>query len=132
MLKSRAFVSARQRFNRVFARILPVALLLALAACGGGGPEADAERAARQWLDALNAGNIAAAQAISMEQTRAMLQMASAMGESGNMGPGNYAITDVTVNGDNAALVTVRDEDGDDVVLDLVRVDGRWLVATRK
>jgi hypothetical protein len=131
MLKSIDVHATLWRVRR-FARLLPLAVLLAVAACGGSSPEAGAERAARQWLDALNAGNIAAAQAVSAEQTRAMLQMAAAMGESGGMGPGRYSITDVTASGDNAARVTVLDEDGDYVVLDMVRVNGQWLVAAGK
>jgi hypothetical protein len=123
---------AIQLHVRRLASWLPLAVLLAVAACGGSSPEAGAEQAARQWLDARNAGNIAAAQAVSAEQTRAMLQMASAMGESGSMGPGRYSITDVTASGENAARVTVLDEDGDYVELDMVRVNGQWLVAAGK
>lgn len=104
-------------------------LALALSACGGA--EGAAEKTASQWLDALNEGNTTAAVTMSTETTQALIQMAGAMGQS--MGPGKYDITGVEMTGDNTARVTVDVEnDENDTMLDLVRVDGDWKVGFKK
>ena len=103
--------------------------LAGIVACSG--PEAGAEKAARQWLDALNAGNVTAAQELSTEATKAIMQMGAAMGES--MAVGKYKIKSVTMSGENAAQVTVDTEkETEDMVLDLVRIDGQWKVGIKK
>ncbi len=112
--------------------LLVLALFLSLAglvACGG--PEAGAEKAARQWLDALNDGNMTAAQEISTDATKAIMQMGSAMGQS--MAVGKYKIKSIVMSNDNAATVTVEAEkENEDMVLDMVRVDGKWKVGIKK
>ncbi len=115
--------------------ILAAAAAFALAACGGGGGGGGSgsgpEKAARQWLDALNANNLTAAQEMSTDATKGMIIMAQSMGE--DMAVGKYKITNVSTTSDNAAQVTVKVEgSGEEVMLDLVRIDGKWKVGIRK
>lgn len=112
-------------------------LALTLAACGG--PEAGAQNAAEQWMDALNDGDLDKAKELSTDSTRALLEMGSAVGsamggsESGqSMGPGKYTITKVEMTGENTARVSVESEKGEANALDLVRVDGDWKVGVNK
>lgn len=123
------FPAARRLATRTRALVGAGALALTLAACGGA--EGAAENAAKKWLDALNEGNLTAAAEMSTETTKALIQMAGAMGQS--MGPGKYDITDVEMTGDTTAQVTVdAEKDKDDTVLNLVRVDGQWKVGFKK
>jgi hypothetical protein len=122
-------MSLQSARNPLISLFIVLFSLMGLAACGG--PEAGAEKAARQWLDAVNDGNISAAQEISTESTKAMLQMGSAMGQS--MAVGKYKIKEVTLANENSARVTVEAEkEADNMELDLVRVDGKWKVGVKK
>jgi hypothetical protein len=106
-----------------------LAACLAVAACGS--EESAVESAARNWLDALNDGNLTAAQEMSTDATKGLLQMASSMGES--MAVGDYDILEVKMNSDTAAQVTVDVEnDEKNMVLDMVKIDGDWKVGVRK
>lgn len=108
-----------------------LALSLALLNGCGQSPEAGAEKAAKQWLDALNAGDLTAAQTLSTEPTAALIQMATAMGQS--MAVGKYKISNVTATGDNSAVVMVdAQKDEQDMQLNLVRIDGDWKVGVQK
>lgn len=117
----------RSRIAHVF--LLALSLFI-ISGCGQS-PEAGAEKAARQWLDALNANNLTEAQALSTEPTAALIQMATAMGQS--MAVGKYKIKDVTATSDNNAVVTVDSAKEDqDMQLNLVRIDGDWKVGVQK
>lgn len=117
----------RSRFTHACLLILS---LFIISGCGQS-PEAGAEKAARQWLDALNDNNLAEAQALSTESTAALIQMATAMGQS--MAVGKYKITDVTATGDHSAVVTVDSaKEEQDMQLNLVRIEGDWKVGVQK
>ncbi len=86
---------------------------------------------AKDWLDALNAGQVTDAKKISTEQTQALIDMASAMGKS--LAVGKYEIVDVRKISDTQAEVTFSTANkSKPQKLDLVRVDGDWKVAVRK
>lgn len=133
-MKSDLFAWVRRRWQgRVVeaAGGVVTALLLSavLAACGG--PQAQAEKAARAWLDALNGGNDTAAAELSTDATKALLAMGAAMGH--RLTPGKYEIKEVRMNGDAAAQVVVRMEgEQSDTTLDLVRVGDTWKVGVKK
>lgn len=117
----------RSRIAYVFLLALS---LFAISGCGQS-PEAGAEKAARQWLDALNANNLTEAQALSTEPTAALIQMATTMGQS--MAVGKYKIKNVTATSDTSAVVTVDSaKEAEDMQLNLVRVDGDWKVGVQK
>ena len=104
-------------------------LAVALVACGG--PQAQAEKAAHAWLDALNAGNTSAAVEMSTEATKTLLTMGAALGQ--DMAPGEYAIKEVRMNGDAAAQVVVRMQgEESDTTLELVQVGDAWKVGVKK
>lgn len=106
---------------------------VALAASGCSSPETEATKSAREWLDALNAGNLTAAQEMSTRATAGLIQMGASMGES--MAVGNYEIVDVEMISDTAATITVDvDAQGkqSNMVLDLIKIDGEWKVGTKK
>ncbi len=107
-------------------------VLFAVALLGGcsGSPESQAEKVARQWLDALNAGNITRAQELSTEPTAGLIQMATSMGSS--LAPGKYRITDVSARSESMVRVVVDVENDEDMVLDLMKVDGNWKVGIQK
>jgi len=111
-------------------RVSTMALCLGLAACPSN-PEGEARAAAEAWLDALNAGNLTAAQELSTEATKGLLQMASTMGES--MAVGDYEIVEVKLTSDTAATVTVDAENEEEnMVLNLGKIDGEWKVGFQK
>ena len=117
----------RSRIAHVFLLALS---LFVLSGCGQS-PETGAEKAARQWLDALNANNLSEAQALSTEPTAALIQMATTMGQS--MAVGKYEIKNVTATSDTSAVVTVdSDKEEGDMQLNLVRIDGEWKVGVQK
>lgn len=117
----------RSRIAHIFLLALS---LLALSGCGQS-IEAGAEKAARQWLDALNANNLTEAQALSTEPTAALIQMSTAMGQS--MAVGKYKIKNVAATGDHSAVVTVEAaKEEQDMQLNLVRIDGSWKVGVQK
>lgn len=117
----------RSRIAHVFLLALS---LLVISGCGQS-PEAGAEKAARQWLDALNANNLTEAQTLSTEPTAALIQMATTMGQS--MAVGKYKIKDVTATSDTSAVVTVDSaKEEQDMQLNLVRIDGDWKVGVQK
>jgi hypothetical protein len=131
-------LAAAMRWRRsAFALAGAGVLALTLAACGG--PEAGAQNAAEQWMDALNDGNLDKAKALSTDSTRALLEMGSAVGSAmgegaagQSMGPGKYEITQVEMTGENTARVSVKTQKGESNTLDLVRVDGDWKVGVNK
>lgn len=106
-----------------------IAVMLAVTGCSN--PQKDATKTARQWLDALNAGNLTAAQEMSTRMTAGLIQTGATMGE--NMAVGDYEIVDVEMINDTAATITVAVENKQShMVLDLVKIDGNWKVGTKK
>ncbi len=105
-------------------RSLLLAVLLALAGCGGG-----PESAATAWLDALNSGNIEDALELSTDQTKALLNIGSSMGE--DMSIGDYEILDVREISDTRAEVDISSSEGE-TTLELRKIDGKWKVGFKK
>jgi hypothetical protein len=98
---------------------------LALAACGSSGPQGAAE----DWLDALNSGDLSVAMELSTEQTKALLNIASGMGE--DIAIGDYKIVSVNEISDTRAEVVISAKDGEST-LDLRKIDGKWKVGFKK
>jgi hypothetical protein len=119
-------LSPQTRFLSLAAIMLSFALL---GGCGSS-PKAQGEKVAKQWLDALNAGNVTRAQELSTEPTAALIQMATSMGSS--LAPGKYRIAEVTERNPSSVGVKVVVEEGDDMALSVMKVDGNWKVGMQK
>lgn len=107
-------------------KVLTLALCLSLVACGSG-----PEKTAKNWLDALNAGNITKAQEMSTPQTQALIQMSSTLGQG--LAVGKYKIQGVKKINDTHSKVSVELLNDNEVMeLDLRKIDGTWKVGISK
>ena len=106
-----------------------IAVCLTLAACTD--PEGEVRDAAERWLDALNADNTEAAQQMSTDETKGLIQMSKAMGES--LAVGDYDITEVKMINDTTAEVTFEVEGETETrTLSLIKVNDDWKVGIKK
>lgn len=116
-----------KKYTKGFCAVVASLSMLLVAGCGDS-PESVAE----EYMDALLSGNLAAANAVSTENTQKINGFAIAMVQEqkkkGKDVPANPEIDKVEVDGDRAK-VTFKGSEGP---LELTKVDGEWKVDVKK
>lgn len=105
-----------------FLLILVLGLLFS---CSSSGPE----KTARAFVDNLAQGKVDEAKKYATEATGQMLDMASALGGIEVKPDFEFTFLRDSV-ADNSAWVYFADEEGKEDVIELVKLDGKWLVHT--
>jgi len=95
--------------------------------CGGGSPTT----AARQFVAAVEKGDTRALEKVATEETAQMIAMFGEKAQGSMAEFGRIVSTTETING-NTASVTLTFENGEDMELDLIKVDGNWKVTFDK
>ncbi len=112
--------------RRLFAFFSIVLVALALSGCGAS-PSSTAEK----FTVALAKGDIETAKKHCTQSTGSMLEMARSMGAVQTQPDFEFEASREDVDG-NRATVYFKDADGNEEKVDLVKIDGQWLVEIRK
>ena len=115
-----------------------VACFFMLTACGGGGPES----ATISFLEAVYSGDFETAKKHATTDTKSMLSMLESFGAKDQFADKmkeadiTFKVVDSKIDGDKAVctvkMSSSQDEKDQDMPMNLVKVDGKWLVSMDK
>lgn len=100
--------------------IAPALLIVALAGCSPS-PKSVAE----QFFDHLKEGNVTAAKEIATPQTAGFIDMMVAMN---GLPKGDIEFVRQEKISDTEALIVVKNEDGEEQKVTVIKLDGKWKV----
>lgn len=103
--------------------VLILATVFFFLACGSSGPGVVAEK----FSENLAKGKVNEAKKYATEATGEMLDLASSFGGLEVEPDFKFVIKEEVIDGDKAT-VTFTDKDDNESTLDLVKIDGKWLV----